>query len=78
MTIGSDDPQHQPDPEQQARDAWEKLPQGTPSREALPPAGGGLGAFFGLFVGLWNGIKQLIPGKREQAHHSEEHKQGEG
>jgi len=41
-----------------ALDAWSKLPQGKPSREALPPAGGGLGYFFGWFIGALGKIRQ--------------------
>jgi len=36
---------------QEASDAWANLPEGSPSKDALPPAGGGLGSFFGMFFG---------------------------
>lgn len=76
MTTSNDDPQHPPDPEQQAQDAWAKLPQRRPSREALPPAGGGLGAFFGLFAGLWAAIIGGTTGQRGQAPDDEAHREG--
>ena len=74
MDTSENDPQHSAEAEQQARDAWEQLPQGTPSREALPPAGDGLGAFLGLFTGFWD----RLTGKRGQKHHSEDNSEGKG
>jgi hypothetical protein len=71
VDMREDDPQHRVEAEQQARDAWEQLPKGVPSRGALPPAGGGLGAFFGLFVGFWG----RLTGKHEQKHHSEDNRE---
>jgi hypothetical protein len=72
--MHNDDSQpNTPDPEQQARDAWADLPQQAPSREAMPPAGGGLMAFWGLFAGLWR------RGEREdgqQQNRSEDHREG--
>ena len=39
-----------PDPE--SVEKWEALPQNKPSRQALPPAAGGLGLSRVLFAGL--------------------------
>lgn len=43
---------------QEALKAWAELPQSKPSKEALPPAGGGLEYFFGLFLNLFENIRQ--------------------
>lgn len=42
---------------QEALDAWAQLPQGTPSREALPPAGDGLGYLFRWFGSIIDVIR---------------------
>lgn len=36
---------------QEAIDVWQKLPKGTPSRAALPPASDGLGNFWRYLLG---------------------------
>ncbi len=48
--------QSQLEAKQEALDAWAKLPQGKPSRNALPPAGGGLGHFFGWFLNITDSV----------------------
>ena len=42
---------------QEALEAWAELPQGIPSREALPPAGGGLNYLFRWFSGIFDFIR---------------------
>lgn len=42
---------------EEALEAWSQLPQSKPSKEALPPAGGGLEFFFGLFLNLFERIR---------------------
>jgi hypothetical protein len=48
--------QSQLEAQQEALDAWAKLPQGKPSRNALPPAGGGLGHLFGWFMNITDAV----------------------
>lgn len=43
---------------QEALEAWSQLPQGTPSREALPPAGDGLGYLFRWFGGIVDAVRR--------------------
>jgi hypothetical protein len=43
---------------QDALDAWAKLPQGKPSNQAMPPAGGGLMWFLGFFADVANPFRQ--------------------
>ena len=46
------------DAKQDALEAWSKLPQGKPSRQALPPAGGGLGHLYGWFFKALESIRR--------------------
>ncbi len=43
---------------QDALDAWSKLPQGNPSREALPPAGSGIEHLYGWFFKALESIQK--------------------
>ncbi len=43
---------------QDALDAWSQLPQGTPSKEALPPAGSGIEHLYGWFFKALDSIRQ--------------------
>lgn len=43
-------PDEKLEPDQEALDAWEKMPKGTPSKEAMPPLTGGMRWVTGLIV----------------------------
>jgi hypothetical protein len=46
-------------PDQDALDAWERMPKNDPSPQALPPFGGGLPLWLLWLIGLTAGIGAL-------------------
>ncbi len=43
---------------QEALNAWAEMPKSKPSKEALPPAGGGVEYLFGWFLGAFEAIRE--------------------